>query len=70
MQGDLPVQKISSGPLSRTARYDLYVSGAWGSRECENLIRMLRLQLEWLKEDEAAIEADRSPSPTEGDGNG
>jgi hypothetical protein len=63
---DLP-KLVMSGPLSRNTLYTLHVTGPWRIREAENLIAVLQLHLDWLRED-AASEAPASttePGPSQ-----
>ena len=52
-----PERVVLAGPLSRKTTYALHVNGPYGAREIENLLRMLNLQLEWFRQEEAADSA-------------
>lgn len=47
-------QEVFSGPMSKTSRYRIYVSGDCGSKEITHMIRTLEIQRDFLAEDEAA----------------
>lgn len=46
------VRQMMSGPLSQDSAFSLLVTGDFTSREINNLIKQLKLQLEFVLEDE------------------
>lgn len=59
LESDLP-KFILRGFLSSATTYALHVSGPVHVREIDNLIRILQLNREWLKEDEEATPEDKA----------
>jgi hypothetical protein len=58
--------EVFSGPVSRRARYRLFVSADLNSREMDALIQQMQLYRGFLAEDEAeAATAERALSATE-----
>jgi hypothetical protein len=51
LDSDLP-KCVLSGPLSRTTSYALHMTGPVHPKEFDNLIRVLELYRDWLKQDE------------------
>ena len=47
---------VLSGMISRHTTFTLHISGKYGIREVDNLIRLLTLQAELVREDEPVAE--------------
>ena len=59
--------QLMGGPASQRVRFQLWVDGEVGSKEIENLIRILEIQRGWLLEDEAEY-ANAGPPASSGEG--
>ena len=65
---DSDLQKnVVSGHLSRETSFALHITGKYGARELENLMRLLTVQLEMMREYEAeaaALDLQKPPAET------
>lgn len=52
LDSDLP-KIVLSGPLSRSTTYALHITGPVNVQELDNLIKILQLNRDWLREDAA-----------------